>query len=35
MSNRIVIGMVAALVITGAAACTKSEDKKPAPAPTR
>lgn len=33
MSYRIVIGMVAALVITGAAACTKSEAPKPAAAP--
>ncbi|MFN2376924.1 MAG: hypothetical protein ABR538_10325 [Candidatus Binatia bacterium] len=33
MSIRIVIGMVAALVITGAAACTKSEAPAPAAAP--
>lgn len=33
MSNRILLGVVAALVMTGAAACTKSEPTTPAPAP--
>lgn len=30
MSSRIIVGVVAALLVTGAAACTKSEEPKPA-----